>query len=226
MSFYSVNKENLQNVSGNGGNIFKSGVYDITIERVEYSITQSGSRKVDIAYILDNGSKGYLWNLILFNSNGEENFQKVHFDSLLTVLGISELKNPVKEKFTTNKGEKKEALILKELTNKKVTLIVKSEYSFYNGKVYKNMKIHGVFRTSDKASAWEIVNNGQIGERFEKEQPYIEEIILGKGVTQQMVDSFEEEQKQNFKNKNNTNTQERQIDLNQINKEDNDTLPF
>lgn len=156
--------------SGNGGSskdlIRGSGLYDVKI-KYAYMKTKEGTQAKTLWLRVSIGSSDKQQVLFIkqTNNNGAENFEKILTDKLLVCCGIEEVKRLVPTKFVYKEKEYMEDCI-KELEGKEVTLQIRQEFDKYNGKINESFKIVNIFRTRDKATAIEIVNNADLGKRY------------------------------------------------------------
>lgn len=186
MAFFEVKKENVKDFGGGGSNINESGMYDIKIDRVEFS--KKGASKIDcldIAYDL-NGAKGYLFGIWLKKKDGSPSEVGVQLlSNLLVIAGIKTLDNPAKVKFEKRDGSQKEVYAFSQLAGKELTVQVQVQYGKYNGQITKNIQIKNFFRTSDKASAAEILagDSSKFGNRYNASLEYSKQNKYNDGVT-------------------------------------------
>ena len=156
--------------SGNGGSsrelIRSSGLYDVKI-KYAYMKTKEGTqaKTLWLRVSIGNSDKQQVLFIRQTNNNGSENFEKILVDKLLVCCDIEEVKRLVPTKFVYKEKEYFEDCI-KELEGKEVTLQIRQEFDKYNGKINESFKIVNIFRTRDKASAIEIVNNADLGKRY------------------------------------------------------------
>lgn len=220
MSFLTRDDSKINDMEkSKGGNIYTSGIYEIEIERVEAKKTPNGAKVLDIAYVMGNGAKGYLFGLKLTNNDGSENFQRALVDALMAIVGLKTVSNPVKMKINTAKGEK-EVHVLKEFSGKKVKVFVVAEYTKWQNKIYKNLNIQNFYRASDNASAKEILTGSDVGTRFEIESKYANEVVYSQGVTEEEAKAWEEANKPNKGTS--TGNINKEIEL----KDDDSEIPF
>lgn len=156
--------------SGNGGSsndlIKKSGLYDVKI-KYAYMKTKEGtqSKTLWLRVSIGNSDKQQVLFIKQTNNNGSENFEKILTDKLLVCCDIEEVKRLVPTKFIYKEKEYMEDCI-KELEGKEVTFQIRQEFDKWNEKINESFKIVNIFRTRDKASAIEIVNNADLGKRY------------------------------------------------------------
>ena len=98
--------------------------------------------------------------------------------------------------------------VLTEFEDKEVTFLLRNVYSEYEGKIYKKLSIYNLYRTSDKATAPEIINNSPtMGAKFIKDSDKEIEDIYRNGITKVEADKFDKEELEKFKgNKSETDT--------------------
>lgn len=163
---YTVNLDAIKDVStSTSSTIYKSGVYDIIIKKAYIKATKNGAKKLWLAYKLKDANKdGGVLFISLTNNNGSDNYQKVLLDKLLTICDIKEA-TITKADVVTKKGTTKEDCFL-SLDNKEVKIWVRMSYSTYNGQIQESTDVMEFFRTTDKASAREIILQSDIGSRY------------------------------------------------------------
>lgn len=205
MSFFK-SKKSVEEVKETGSSNFisKSGMYDVIIKNAWVEKSDKSESTVINLRIEHKGTLQTLYNAFrLTNGDGKDN-ERGHdkLNKLLIILGIDGLSDP--ETMNIPVGKKSamvEKEVLTELEDQEVTLELINSYSKYNGKIYKSLDIRDSFRTSDKASAPEIVNaelsdenKEKIGTRYNKEVSNGITDSLGKDVTREEADQYDKEQ--------------------------------
>lgn len=202
--FFQVDESNVKDNGGSGNIINESGLFPITIERLEFS--KKGNNQLDcldIYYILENGGSGYLFGIWLKKKDGTDNeIGTSLLNNLLYLLGIKALKEPTKEKVTLKDGSTKDVLTFKEVKGKKVYVQIQEEFSKYNGQLRQNLSIRGFFKYDNKASPGELIANNEelYGSRFAFLENKGFSPKLREGVSQLEVSQWKKAQE----NKNNT----------------------
>lgn len=171
--------------SSAGQVINKSGLYTINIVKAYMKTKEGTGAKTLNLRVNVNGSEG---QQVLFikqtNNNGKESFEKILLDKLLVVCGIEEVKRLIPTKFTYKNKEYMEDCI-KELENKELIVQVKQEFSKWNGQIKENFKVINFFRSGDKATAAEIVNEDNFGKKYHSlDESYINATSYKDGVTE------------------------------------------
>ena len=204
---YSYNKE-IVGDSGTGGegNIQTSGLYPITIERLEFKETDNPKydggvrQEFVIAYSLKD-KKGNLFGLGINNTNGEMNkrTQKI-INNLMTILkNTKDLSEPIKTTITRQNGDTAEVYHFKEFENKEVIVYIRAKYRQYQGKIYKDLQVIDFFQKDTKASVDELLNKdpNKYGKRYESMKASKYDLHIDyEGVTEEEAKQWEEEQKQ------------------------------
>lgn len=202
---YSYNKEIIGDVGSGEGNIQTSGLYPITIDRVEFKETDNQKytdgvrQEFIIAYTL-NGKSGYLYGLPINKVDGEMNqrTQKI-MNNLMSIVGLfKDLSQPVKTQVTRKNGDVAEVLHFKELAGKEVIVYIKAKYRKWQGKIFKDLQIVDFFQKSTKASVGELLlkDPNKYGKRYEdmKAKGYDKQIEYD-GVTEEEAKQWEDSQR-------------------------------
>ena len=181
MGFFKAktDKESIQEDTGGGKYISKSGIYDVNII-APFVVTGSGEVMGVDFFIEYNGQKQPLYgNLKLTNKDGSENFGAKIFNKLMIIAGLDEVADPIEAELPMGKkGAMKDAAILEDLTDLDVKVRVQMEYSVYNGDIKEKTIIKSFYRAEDGASAEEIVNESEPGVQLAKDMDYAENITF------------------------------------------------
>ena len=173
--------------------ILNSGVYDIKIKQAYVKKREGTEGKTLTLRVLRSGGDGVKESVLfirLNNNNGSENFEKVLLDKLLVVCGIEEVKRLVPTKFTYGQKEFFEDCI-PELKDKELVVQVKREFSRFNGKINDNLKVINFFRSNDKATAIEIIEQKDFGKKWNSlDKEYVEATSYKDGVTKAEADAY------------------------------------
>lgn len=170
--------------------IRESGVYKIKILNAEYAENdkvETKPKSINFRYEFD-GSTGYLWNLRLQKNDGTEHFQRVLFESLLYVLGIDELSEPVQGSVQLGEGKVREFLEFKELQNKEVYVKVKREFSKWQDKITDKLIIQNFYNPETEQTAYEMLNDKE-ATRIDKDRDDIEPKYTN-GATPEEVEQY------------------------------------
>lgn len=200
MSFFTVSKE-ASAVSDRGEFLSEGGIYPMTIDFVAVNTNKEGARHLDF-HMDFNGSKLWLYGLKLDTNSMEEHFERKTFNKLLVILGIDVLANPTKatkKAWIAAEGKEgmKEYSILPELSNKKVLVRVRKEFSIWENKLKEKNIIESFFRAVDKASAAEILSGKEenFGKQFDKELAIAKNPTLRNNLTMDDVKAMKEAQR-------------------------------
>jgi len=192
MGFFKVSTK-AEDVKDSGGSGFinQSGFYPVTLKNVMVNTNEKGARSIDF-YLDCKGTLQAMYGAIkLDNNDGSPNFQADLFNKLCIVCGVEEVSEPVEGSLPIGKEKaEKDVMILEDLDDKEVILRVQMEYSLYNGEVKEKKIIKNVFRSSDNATASEIVNEAEVGAQYEKEQKYKDNITYKNGLTPEDVEAY------------------------------------
>jgi len=179
MSFFKAakSKDDLKQ-GGGSGHIVSSGCYPVNIIAPFVNVSKNGSTSVDL-YVEHEGKKQVVYgNLRITNNDGSDNKigAKV-FNQLVIVSGVEEVSDPVEAELPIGKQEAMEDVgVLEDLSDLDVLMRIQMEYSVYNGNIQEKKVIRGFFRTEDKASAEEIVNEEGYGSQYEKDATYFDNV--------------------------------------------------
>ena len=170
MSFFKVNK-NVEAVTESGGSDFikDSGFYDVIIKNLWVETNEHKARTIHMQ-IEHSGATQILFNAFrLDNNDGTPNFSADMFNKLCIVTDVDP-SDPEDMEVTIGKNKKEIKKVVTDFTEEEVTLQLRNVYTRYNGKIYKYLTIYGLYRTSDKATAPEIVNNSdKMGAKYVKD---------------------------------------------------------
>ena len=190
MSFFTVktDEESIKE-SGNGGNyISSSNMYDVVMETAWLKTNDKGARTISLLVNYNDTIQPIFDAFRLDNNDGSPNFEQQLFNKFLICCGIESLDEPKMADLPIGKGKANETVpIFTEFSYAEVTLRVAMEYGRYNGNITEKKKVKGVYRTSDKATASEIVNGTEPGKHYEKDLDYAEKNIYKDNLTEEEV---------------------------------------
>ena len=192
MSFFKVSKS-ADDVKDSGGSNFinSSGFYPLTIKAACVDSNDKGARSITFLVDYEGQEQPLFGALKLDNNDGSPNFEMEMFNKLCVVCGIDEVAEPVEGELPIGKSKSmKECLILPDFEDVEVTLRIQMEYSLFNGEVKEKKRIRNVFRSSDNATAAEIVNDAEAGNQYEKEQKYADNVTYKDGLTPEDVEQY------------------------------------
>ena len=191
MAFYTASTTDEKISDHQGGNyITESGVYDVILKRVCVDQGKNGAVKLHF-FIEYEGTPQMLYNAItLTNNDGKENFQAIVFNKLLICLGLKAVDDPKPMDLPVGKqGAAKSFNVIPDIEDEEITLRILFDFSSNNGQIYERKLVHNCFRTKDKASASEIVNNKDIGKQYaiESDPAVCKKPHYAKGITEKEV---------------------------------------
>jgi hypothetical protein len=192
MSFFKSSKKAEDVKQGGSNHITTSGLYPVVILAPIVSVSKNGSTSIDM-YVDHKGQKQVIYgNLRITNNDGGENKigSKV-FNQLMIISGKDEVTDPIEAELPIGKKEAmKEVAVLEDLADVPVLMRVQMEYSVYKGNIQEKKVIKGFFRESDNASAEEIVNESEVGQAFEKEMKYVDNVTYKDDLTPETIQSW------------------------------------
>lgn len=193
--------------SGSGNRIIsESGYYSVEIVNCWITVNDKGARSINLK-IKHEDIEQYLFNAFRLDKNdGTPAFGHDLFNKFTICCGIENLEST--EVSIKIGKETKTCDSFVEFDNKEVILKLVANYSIWNGKLRKDMVIREIYRITDNATAQEIVNAKEypdkLGSKFTKDSENKPKNILGEGVTEKMVEAYEEEQRSSSKSKETT----------------------
>ncbi len=174
--------------SGGGNYINASGIYPVNIIAPIVSVSNGGSKSVEM-YVDHNKQKQVIYgNLRLTNNDGTSNKigEKI-FNQLMIVAGVDDVAFPIEAELPIGKKESmKDCAVLEDLADVDVLMRVQMEYSAWNGNIQEKKVIKGFYRT-DTATAEEIVNETDIGAGYEADQKYVNNVTYKDGLTPEQI---------------------------------------
>ena len=187
MSFFQVNVTEAAKASEGGNYINQSGVYPVTIKQVIVDYNDSGARTLNF-YVDHNGTEQVLYGALkLDNNDGTPNFQAPLFNKLCVIAGLDSVQDPEEATLPIGKeGADKDVAVLPDFQDLEVQIWVQMEYHVYNGSIKEKKVITGFYR-ADGASADEIINETEIGVRFEKDSKYHNNTSYKDGLTAESI---------------------------------------
>lgn len=183
--------ESVKETSGGGSYITSSGMYDVTIEAMWVEENDKGARSIGLLVDYNDQLQPIYGAFRLDNNDGSANFEQEIFNKLLVVLGIDELSDPVKADLPIGAGKSdKEMDVFEEVSEEPVTLRIAMEYGKWNNNITEKKKIRSVYRTEDKATASEIVNETEPGVQYDKDLAYADKDIIKDNLTEEDVQNW------------------------------------
>ena len=193
MSFFtaSKSKEDLQQSSGSSY-LTKSGCYPVNLIAPFANASRNGSISVDLFVDHKDQHQVIYGNMRITNNDGTPNQigSKV-FNQLAIIADVEDISDPVDGELPIGKANAmSDVSILEDLADIDVLLRIQMEYSTYNGNIQEKKIIKGFFRASDNASAEEIVNETTVGEQFDRESVYFENVTYKDGLDEESVEAW------------------------------------
>jgi hypothetical protein len=179
----SVTQEDVAKPAGNGSFIGTSGVYPVTIQAVTMDENEHGAVTFGLYVDLGNDNKQMLYGALPMalydNSKPLEGNQRT-FGGLCTLAGVDLDTDfvSVEASLPIGKGgAAKDVAVLEEFEDLEVILWIKQDYyRKKDGSIGENRTVKGVFRTEDNASPDEIINESEVGVRYEKQSKYFTDV--------------------------------------------------
>jgi hypothetical protein len=191
--FLKVNTESVKH-EGGSDRIFKSGIYDLTLNHVEIADTTNGAVKAN--YYFD---KVISYGNIILGTNKQPTFGYKILEALAVIAGEEELSDP--EPTTVQfKNSSKELNCIPELNDIDVKAWVQFSYRMYKGDIIEDVRIKRFYRASDGAAGSEIIENENFGSRVQKDETVAHEIVYEDGVTAEAVAAWKEAKAQEASN--------------------------
>jgi hypothetical protein len=191
MAYFTVetNEEAVKEESS-GNYINSSGMYDVTLEAMWVDTNDKGARTIGLLVTYNDTIQPIYSAFRLDNNDGSPNFEQQMFNKFLICCGVESLNEPEMADLPIGKGKAdKEVPVFtdSELQGVEITLRIAMEYGKYNGNITEKKKVKGVYRTSDKATASEIVNGAEAGKQYEKDLDYAQKDIYRDNLTEEEV---------------------------------------
>jgi len=193
MGFFTAKKdEKVLEQGGNSNYITKSGVYDVEILSAIVNVSKNGSTSID--FFLDyNGQKQVFYGNLRIRNNDDsvnEIGDRV-FNQLLITAGVDSLDDPVEVDLPIGKNGKVETVsVLEDLSNVKVKMQSQMLYEIYDKNILEKKIIKAFYRSEDSASAKEVVNGEGIGEQFEKDKAYFNNVTYKNGLDETAISKW------------------------------------
>lgn len=196
MSFMTVTKEDVAAIKeSSGGNyLTETGLYLVKIVRCSFKTSDKGFRSVDFTFDY-NGNEKTIYQLGLYNKDGSENFMMPVFKQLLTICGITELKDPVKQNVgvKTQEGIKPvEMQLFEQFAGKELQVALVKTWNKYQGEIRGKLQVNK-FYSKDGLTGKEIAAGVTSGAQLDKDMEYLKD-RYSKGnqdaVTEQEVLAF------------------------------------
>ena len=228
MAVFKVNINDIKNeeiFSGGSQFITKSGLYDIEIVSA-FVRAKDKQQSLWIKYAVNGTPSNSFLFVRLTNNNGEENFEKLVFDKIAAMKGVTEL-STTKKKVKFKETETTEDCFV-QLEGLKIKVWIREEFTKYNGQIYQKFAIKEVFDSKTNLTAQEKLDGIKEPNRFlALEATGIFDKQYSKGVTDEEIKEF----KSQFEKNKVENKQSQQVsnpfamDSND-NIVDNDEIPF
>lgn len=182
MSFFKASKEEKDIKNAGSKHITKSGIYSVNILAGIVNVHPDEDKEgivVDMFVDHDGQEQTIYGNLRIQNNDGKPNeIGSRTFNQLLVISELDNVSDPVDMELPIGKkGKNKTVAVLEQLMDIPVLIQVQLEYGSYKGNFTEKKNIRSFYRTSDNASAEEIVNDKNFGGSFKKSEEYFDTII-------------------------------------------------
>ena len=202
MAFFKIStSEDQIKDRGESNFIRNSGMYDVIIKHVLYNKSPNGSESIDL--VIDyNGQEQVLWGAIrLTNNDGSPNISAPLFNKLCIVCGGeegNEISDPVPVTLNIAKGgEPKDCMELQDLADNPVTMRIQMSYHIYAGEIREQKIIRNLFRSTDHATAQELVNKTNYGAQYNEELKIADKVEYKDDLTETEVQNWRKERASN-----------------------------
>lgn len=184
-----ISKDDIKENSG--GYINKPGIYDIEILTMVIDVTKSGAIVVNPYVEYNKVPQVVYGNLLLQNSNGDENEIGMRlFNKLRVITGVEDVEDPVDETLPIGKGEKpKDVQVITEFDGAQVKMAVTVEYGIWNGNITERTLIQN-FYTESGLTAAELLDDVKTPKKIEKDTEYYSNCVYRDGLTKEQVDEW------------------------------------
>ena len=194
----SASKEMIRD-SGSNSYIHVSGMYDVVIHNILVNKSPNGAVMLGFYFNYD-GTDQVIYNAIIMkNNDGKDNSQINIFNKMLLCFGAKEgdvIGDPVEKVLPIGKDKAEQTvLVVPDIEEEPIILRIKVEYDSYEGKITEHKWVRNVFRSSDKASASEIINKARgtdVGKQYalELNDKSLNEPAYRHGVTKEDVEAY------------------------------------
>lgn len=162
-------KEAVAELQSGGSYISKSGVYPVTLKFVSISTAKTGAQSLNFN-IVHEGNEQTIYGQTIVNSDGKPNEIGMKLMNKLGILANLDDGDGVtveEEQHPVGQDQKVQTFaVIQEFSGLEVLAHLKEEYSRYNGEIKKAMTLQGVFRPGDNATPEEIVDEKDLGKRY------------------------------------------------------------
>ena len=179
--------------------ISHSGMYNVLIKHAFLSESDKSS-SASVGLVLENnGQEQTIYGAIrLTNADGSDNFAMKVFNKLCVVAGLKNEQELRTKKMVLpigKQGTDKEVEVFTDLDNVPMILRIIFRYSVQDGIVHENKEVHNCFTIGEPHfSASELVNkvSPEGAKQYKLELEKANKDVYGKGVTEEMVNSWKE----------------------------------
>ena len=199
MAFFKVSTDAKSVEESSGSSyISKSGIYNVTLKIVSVDLNKHDAKSINFNVTEENGSNTTFYGLTLDNNDGSRNFQADIFNKLCIIAGLPQ--GPQDPESQTHKlgkeGKPTELAVLEDFTDLECKIRVQEEYSKYQGKIRKSMKIKN-FYSVDGASASEILSADQgndvvVGTDLAKDEVYAANVTYKDNLDSEAISAWKD----------------------------------
>ena len=179
MALFQTKRDAAEVAEKKGGSKFinQPGIYDLNV--IAAWADQGNGDSVVINFFVDHeGQQQPLYgNLRIINNDGSENkIGATTFNKLLVIIDEDEATDPEEATLPIGKeGADKDVAVIPNLTDFNIKMWIAVEYSVWDGSIQEKKVIRNFYRTSDGATAEEIVNEVENpGEQYAKDVEYLQ----------------------------------------------------
>ena len=190
-----TSKEAVEETSGSSY-ISKSGIYDVEIAFASLDVSKNGAESVNLN-LNYNGNSQTIYGPYVTNKDGNVNeIGAKLINKLAIVSGMGdgdefEIEEEIHNVGKDNKPQ--EFAVITNFSELPIKIRLQEEYSMYDGKIKKAMRIKSFFRAEDNASAEEIIEDdtSKFGTRYALEQEkYADNVTYKDGLTSEDVEEW------------------------------------
>lgn len=194
MAFFTQNRDPEQVKDRSGGSfISKSGMYPVKILNAIVNTKDTGTTFIDL-YIEYNGQPQMLYSVWCLNKKdgspneiGLDGFNKF----CIVTNAPQNISDPIPMELPIGKNnEMKECQVLAEFTDSVLTMLIKMEYSLYEGKISEKKIVRNMFQAGSNFTASEVVNKATEAKQYAKELTNAEIAIYKDGLTEEVVNQW------------------------------------
>jgi hypothetical protein len=190
-----TSKEAVEETSGSSY-ISKSGIYDVEIAFASLDVSKNGAESVNFN-LNYNGNSQTIYGPYVTNKDGNVNeigAKLINKLAIVSGMGDGDEFEIEEETHKVGKDNKpQEFAVITNFSELPIKIRLQEEYSMWDGKIKKTMRIKNFFRAEDNASAEEIIDgdNSKFGTRYTlEEEKYADNVTYKDGLTSEDVEEW------------------------------------